>query len=70
MTVQGGASGEVHLLRPWDPHADVAVPIRRDRSAGHHTLSDVGYLSGQSLVHDEPPPGKRTSHPAAGTWCH
>ena len=55
MAAQRGPGGEIHLPRPRDPDADVAVPVRGDRPAGDHPLSDISDLTGQVLVHDLPP---------------
>ena len=60
VVAQGGARGEIHLLGPWDANTDIAVPVRGDRAAGDHPLSDVGNLAGQLRVHDEPSPGSNT----------
>ncbi len=73
MIAQGRARGEVHLLGPGHPHADVAVSVRGDGPAGNHTLGNVNNLTGQVLVHQNLPPleyapgnGVRRGHAIGG----
>jgi hypothetical protein len=56
MIAQRRARGEVHLLGPGHPDADVAVPVRGDGPAGNHTPGNVNNLTGQVLVHQNLPP--------------
>ena len=58
VVTQRRACREVHLRRSGDAQADVPVPVRRDRPAGHDPLGGIDDVVDQVLVHDVPHRGQ------------